>query len=322
MLILDTRDVPHADRADAFAAAMQSVAAPCRITPRDPSDELVVHMQVWPCARTTVVSTDASRFLLTRTRRHVPSDSEPAVGLSFQVAGQGEFAQRGHEQLVAGPDLMLVDMGEPYSFGCQHGGGARMLVVSHAQLGLPEDVVRLAVPQLRASPLHDLVRRHLEQVVAAAPELSADPGAAALEAATVQLVRALVVSAAGDDARSAAVREQTLLVRVRAFVEQHLTDPSLTPASIAAAHNVSLRQLYRVCSEAGLSLEQWIIAARLELARAQLSAPPGRRRSIAATAHACGFTDASHFTRRFRAAYGVTPRDWQRAAADTVPGQR
>ncbi|MEE1806740.1 AraC family transcriptional regulator [Streptomyces sp. BE133] len=28
-------------------------------------------------------------------------------------------------------------------------------------------------------------------------------------------------------------------------------------------------------------------------------------------ARAWGFTDASHFTRRFRGAYGVTPRDWQ-----------
>ena len=183
----------------------------------------------------------------------------------------------------------------------------------HDQLGLPVDVVRRAVPRLRASPLHGLVRTHLEQVCNRAVEFAADAGGAALGTATVELVRALIVSAAGDFAGSAAVREETLVSRVRAYVDQHLTDPGLTPARIAAAHAVSVRQLYKACSAAGLSLEQCIIAARLDLARAQLVSPTGRRRSIAATARTCGFTDPSHFTRRFKATYGLTPRDWQRA---------
>ena len=84
--------------------------------------------------------------------------------------------------------------------------------------------------------------------------------------------------------------------------------------TIAAAHDVSLRQLYRMFSDAGLSLEQEVIGQRLELARAQLVSPAGRRRSIAATARACGFTDASHFTRRFRHTYGMAPGEGQRAS--------
>ena len=43
----------------------------------------------------------------------------------------------------------------------------------------------------------------------------------------------------------------------------HLADPDLTPATIAAAHGISLRQLYKLCAEADLSLEQWIINERL-----------------------------------------------------------
>jgi AraC-like DNA-binding protein len=102
---------------------------------------------------------------------------------------------------------------------------------------------------------------------------------------------------------------------VRAYVQQHLTGATLTPATIAAAHNVSVRQLYKTFAAAGLSLEQWLIGLRLEAARSGLVSPAGRRRSIAATAHAHGFADASHFTARFRAAYGLTPRDWQRTQA-------
>jgi AraC-like DNA-binding protein len=312
MLLLDTRPLPHADRPEAFSAAMQGAATPCRIDRREPDDELHVTLHVWSYARSALMATDATPFRLTRSPRHVRTDSAPVVCLSFQAAGTAEFAQRGHEQLVHGRDLMLVDMDTPYVFGCRHGGGARALLVDHGQLGLPMDVVRRATPRLRASPLHDLVRAHLERVVAAAPSLAADPGAAALETATIGLLRALVVSAAGEVAARAAVREETLVARVQAYVAQHLTDPSLTPASIAAAHAVSVRLLYRAYAQAGLSLEQEVITARLHAAREALVSPAGRRRSIAATARACGFADLSHFARRFRAAYGMTPREWQR----------
>jgi AraC-like DNA-binding protein len=158
------------------------------------------------------------------------------------------------------------------------------------------------------------VLEHLQRLARAAGELSADPGAAALGSATVELVRALIISAAGDDRRRPWVREETLLTRVLAFVGQHLADPDLTTEAIAARHNVSVRRLYQACAEAGLHLEQWIIEQRLAAARTALTSPAGLRRSIAGTARGCGFASPSHFARRFRQAYGMTPREWQRAA--------
>ncbi|MCM2388182.1 helix-turn-helix transcriptional regulator [Streptomyces albipurpureus] len=113
-----------------------------------------------------------------------------------------------------------------------------------------------------------------------------------------------------------------LLERVLSYARTHLTRPDLTPAAIAAAHGISLRGLYRLCSRSDISLEQWLIEQRLEGARRTLSAPNGRTRPIGAAAHAWGFRDASHFARRFREAYGVTPRAWQRTPEPrTRPGQ-
>ncbi|SNS09416.1 AraC-type DNA-binding protein [Geodermatophilus saharensis] len=195
------------------------------------------------------------------------------------------------------------------------GGGSRALLVPLDRLGLPADVVRRAAPRLRASPLHGLVRAHLQRIADDAAGLSADPGAAALGAATVELVRALLVSAATGGGSGPPVRPDTLVARVRAHVARHLTDPGLTPAAVARAHGVSVRQLYKAFAAAGASLEQEVIAQRLEAARARLVSPAGRQRSIAATARACGFADPSHFARRFRAAYGTSPREWQRTAA-------
>ncbi|WP_258056241.1 helix-turn-helix domain-containing protein [Streptomyces sp. Ru62] len=65
-------------------------------------------------------------------------------------------------------------------------------------------------------------------------------------------------------------------------------------------------------SEAGLSLEQWLLTERLGKAREMLAAPRYDRLTVAAIATRCGFSSPSHFSRRFQAAYGAAPSEWRR----------
>ena len=102
-----------------------------------------------------------------------------------------------------------------------------------------------------------------------------------------------------------------MLTRVRSYVRQHLTEPGLDAEQVAAAHAISVRQLYRLCAAEQFSLEQWVIAQRLEGARGELADPASDHRPIAVVARRWGFTDPSYFSRRFRRAFGVTPRDWR-----------
>ncbi|WP_461122268.1 helix-turn-helix transcriptional regulator [Saccharothrix stipae] len=67
----------------------------------------------------------------------------------------------------------------------------------------------------------------------------------------------------------------------------------------------------------GFSLEQWIIAERLQGARQDLIRPDNHSRTVAMIARQWGFTDPTHFTRRFRAAYGMTPSEWRRIGGAT-----
>jgi AraC-like DNA-binding protein len=315
MLLLDTASLPPEERADAFRAAFGQASAPCRIEHLGPARELRTRMHLWHYGDANLFSTDSSGFRLVRTERHVRMESPPVVALAVQSSGVGEFSQFGTDRLVRAGELMVSDLAEPYAFSWSDSGGSRAFQVSAEQLALPADVVRAAAPRLRASPLHDLVRDHLVRLAGDADRIAADPGAAGVGTATTELVRALLVSAAAPDRPVPPVRAEAVVTRVLAHARRHLTDAELTPERIAAAHNVSVRQLYKAFAETGMSLEQTVIAERLELARARLASPSGRRRSIAATARACGFADPSHFTRRFRAAFGTTPREWQRGSA-------
>jgi AraC-like DNA-binding protein len=315
MLLLDTARVPPEDRADAFRAAFGQASVPCRIEHLGPARELRTRMQLWRYGATNLFTTDSTGFRLVRTQRHVRMASTPVVALAVQSSGVGAFSQFGTDRLVRAGELMVNDLAEPYAFSWSGAGGSRAFQVPAAQLGLPAGVVRAAAPRLRASPLHDLVRDHLVHLARDAERIAADPAAATVGTATTDLVRALLVSAATPDRAVPEEPAGTTVARVLAHVRRRPADPDLTPERLAAAHNVSVRQLYKAFAEAGVSLEQILIGERLELARSMLASPSGRRRSIAATARSCGFADPSHFTRRFRAAFGTTPREWQRATA-------
>ena len=77
-------------------------------------------------------------------------------------------------------------------------------------------------------------------------------------------------------------------------------------------HHISKRQVYKLWSGREPSLSQWITRERLKGACADLGAAGHNRMTITAVAHKWGFTDTTLFSRRFREAYGMSPREWRR----------
>ncbi len=180
-----------------------------------------------------------------------------------------------------------------------------------------------ASERLSASPLFSLVSHHLLSLRHEADELQ---GAAvtgmSVGAATTHLVRALLVSAVEDQRDSRSALAEALLPRILAYVRQHLTDRELSPASIAREHSISIRYLYKLCEGADVRLMEWIIEQRLEGARTSLMCDDRPQPSIACLAKQWGFKDSSHFSTRFRKAFGMSPRELleqsQRAYRDQI----
>lgn len=211
----------------------------------------------------------------------------------------------------------LVDQSAAYTF--QRVGTSRMYAVSidrHA-LGISADAVPKAAGRLDRSPLLAMVTRHVIDVARIADTTMSGPATTMLGTATAELVRAVLTTAltAADPFLDASAA--TLLAVTQAHVDRHITDAGLTPDRIARAHSVSLRTLYAAWAGNDLSLSAYIMAQRLELARRALVEPGSRVRTIAAVARHYGFVDATHFARRFREAYGLSPREWRQLASRT-----
>ncbi|HEY8454392.1 MAG TPA: helix-turn-helix domain-containing protein [Actinopolymorphaceae bacterium] len=145
--------------------------------------------------------------------------------------------------------------------------------------------------------------------------------AARLGTTLVDLLKTLVERfAEADVAEEPANRQEELLARIHAFIEHRLADPKLTPGFIAGSHYISLRYLHKLFESQNVTVAGWIRQRRLERCRRDLLDPALQSKSVSAIAAQWGFGSAVHFSRAFRAAYGVPPSEYRQRFAESRNG--
>ena len=102
-------------------------------------------------------------------------------------------------------------------------------------------------------------------------------------------------------------RRTTALLRLKVTIENALGDHSLRPVGAAAAAGISVRYANALLAEEGTSLERFIVSRRLLRCHQTLSDPAQAHRTVSDIAYSYGFSDPSHFTRRFKAQFGCSP---------------
>lgn len=314
-VLLDTSLLTPPDRVPAVVDAMRSTTAPCDVRFDDRPGGIFTRIEAWRIGDLDAWRNQATGMRMIRARKHVAQGFDGRVAIAVQERGQSRISyDDGTSISCARPgDLICVDLTKPYDYAWAERGAAFCVSVPHEQLGMGLDDLLAASQQIGASPLYGMFRRHLlglaRQTEAGLPQAASEP----LGAATAELLRALLSSTAPAERAAATGLHETLFARIREHVRQNLHDVSLDPQAIAVAHNVSVRQLYRVCAAHDFSIEQTIIHARLDAAREQLRDPASAHLPIAAVARRWGFRDSAHFSRRFKEAFDMTPRDWRLA---------
>jgi AraC-like DNA-binding protein len=96
--------------------------------------------------------------------------------------------------------------------------------------------------------------------------------------------------------------------RITQAIELQLGDGDLTLHQVADQQHVSARYIQKLFQQAGMSFSQYLRRRRLEHCHADLASVTHRNLSISDICFRWGFNDAAHFSRSFRADYGMTPR--------------
>lgn len=230
-------------------------------------------------------------------------------GIQLILSGR-ERLSIGDDEVDAGPgDVLLWDTAESLRFEVTERLHklSVMLPLSRLHSWLPRPLRLLPRHFPQGSTGAQLLSTYLTAVSPAylAGELPHPEG---LSEAGIGLVVNLLGQPQPDSASTVRALQ---LRRIQAYINAQLGDPSLSPPLIASANRISLRYLHDLFDAAGLSVMQYLITQRLARCQRELSNPRMMRRKISDIALSCGFSNLTHFARRFRLQYGLSPQQYR-----------
>lgn len=311
MAVIELEDLPVTDRVEVLREHMLNARVPLELRPFE-NAVIRVRSRAAQLGGVHLLSTRASGAQAVRTPRLARDCTEPSLIVGVLAAGTTVVRQHGRSAHLRPGDVVVLATDSAYSIDFDGGTLRHSFQIARSAVGLPDALIetQLARPFSAAHPLAGVLSDHLRRLAAASSALSS-VDRLATERPALELVRAML-AAGRDDRVGRAAAADSLGARMLAYMQSHLADRALSPATIAAAHNVSERQLYLVLGRIEIAPGEWIRQARTDAAARDLADPSARRDSVSTIAHRSGFADHPHFVRVFRARFGMTPTDWRR----------
>jgi AraC-like DNA-binding protein len=241
-------------------------------------------------------------------RADEPDRSRPLVKVHLQEMGTSLNRQAGWDTTLRDGEFTLCDGSRPYSI--DFASANRMLV-----LRLPADRLSARLPDFESLAGRRLGRGARSALFAGFLRNAWAADAPAEDEAWEDTVSGVMIDLLALALQDPAAEAPPALNpewrhRLRAHVEDHLHDPALRAATIAAAFGVTPRYVQMVFAAMSTTASAYILERRLDRAAERLRrGPPGER--ISGIAFDLGFQDLSHFSRSFRARFGVSAKDYR-----------
>ena len=255
--------------------------------------------------------------------RCIPRLIGEADNAHFQIAvmasGIGRISQDGRQAVLHPGDCVLYETARPFQWLFESDWDVWVF-------SLPSESVRLSESERRlisarrldgSAGLTGVVSRFLLDLARHSEDIPAEQSERVLADAS-DLVLTMLADSLNDSTTVRGAVQRSLMMRVKDYIDQRLTDPALGPAEIAAAVGISTRYLHKLFEAERHTVSLYIRGLRLDRARRDLLDPRFAARPISAIAYACGFGDLSGFNRAFKQAYAVSPKELRNASASTA----
>ena len=235
-----------------------------------------------------------------------------ALIINFVTAGSLLSEQDGRAVVLKPGDGAISDAARPYflrfddPLGCVS-VKVRKSVLNH-RVG---DLDRITAQSLRqASTLTPLVFYYMRNLLEHLPAMQAE---VALRATDIfkELLSASLQEMSNGAAVPMSEYRAVALLRAKAFIERHLCNPALDTTLVAQGLKLSARYINKLFEAEKTSLGRFIWQRRLARCAAKLRDPASAQTGISLIALEHGFNDLSHFSRAFRAKFGVSPRQFR-----------
>ncbi|MGC9496403.1 helix-turn-helix domain-containing protein [Streptomyces sp. WG7] len=318
-LNVSNEELPAKEQLPFWAELVSRELAPLTLSGASAAEDFPARASVLDLGSVRVAAFDTPPGHIKRTRVDIQRADPGTYQLTFVSGSPLWVSQQRQDSGLVLDDMVLFDISYPFEGAVpDKGRHAQVVIVQlpREELPLPLDKVHrlLAQPLSARTGMGAILARFMTTLDTYGPDC--DPrdlsrlGSTVLDLAGACLAQCL---GAYDDL-PAETRQQAVLARVNAFIDHNLGDPDLGPSGIAEHHHISVRSLHTLFQQQGETVAASIRRRRLERCYADLTDRRLQRHSISAIAARWGFLRPADFSRAFRAAYGVAPREFRKSA--------
>jgi AraC-like DNA-binding protein len=305
--IFSTTDVHPRDRFDYWHEAASRNLVGHESEP-ECQQSFQAELQVGAFAGLGLVMFGNSPMTVAVTAPHAAHADPDQLFICRQLAGKLLLEQEGREAILEPGHITLLDPRLPYSG--KFGAGSRMLVLKLRRRLLEARIGKTRELTVRLFKRSGAANQLTSAFLAMLPVYSEGLDLPTEEIVADQVLDLVAVSLAntmqGEKARVSSARS-LIIMKLRAAIEARLTDPTLDIKTVAAAAGVSVRYANAVLAEQNTSIMRLVMTRRLVRCRRALEDPSQAHRTVSEIAYGWGFSDMTHFGRKFRAAYGLLP---------------
>lgn len=258
-----------------------------------------------------------TRLHFRRNWSHIREDATDVAVLWFVKRGRLCISHQSGNTVAAPGDFAITRSMTPFTIECHTDEDAQHEVL---HVIVPAHVLRRYLPQGPRTGFcvpaqgraFAVAERLFSEVFDDAGELPEHIAQSLVDSALLVLCDA--IKERGDGAPARQTLSEQRCQDVLRYIEIHLSDPKLSIATVAKGCGISPRYLSFLLKLHGTSFSTLVWDKRLKTARQWLGDSRPGEASISEIAYKVGFKSPAHFSRMFKRAFSVSPRNYRSAA--------
>lgn len=299
--VLDARE-----RADAAAEYRRACAHLFDITLLSPEAEFRNRMEGYNLAGVVMARCSGVPQRFTRKLSHIAADASDSVMAVLELESGGWRGD--YDGRIASSEMgaiRLIDMARPFDMVTEAYETVHLILSRAALEPQTADLDFHGCVISEDSPSGRMLGSHLRSIWAGAASMSATDLTLAGKATAV-LVSAVILAHAAPPSDDIRPVEKMLLASAQRFILQNLSEPDLSPETVRRHLGVSRSLLYKVFEPVG-GVSAFIQGRRLDQAFDEILGDQAEQHTLAEVGYRLGFRSDAHFSRAFRARFGMTP---------------
>lgn len=307
--LLNTDEVAIRERPAYWNFVVSSVLGRLNTTPQR-EDRFRGEIAFTHLATIPIAQVGSSQLRVKRPEKFIHDPAEDFYKINFQLRGRATLTQNRLEAQLQPGDWVIYDNTRPYILDFHNDYQQLLFLVPRKLLQnrLPMIDLHLAQPFSGSKGMGKLLFDFVKNGLAEGDEISSEAQSHMSQMLLDMLL--LGLNESGPERLPISARK----IQVDQFINTHLSDPNLNPDMIAAGLHLSKRAIHTLFSDSERTVMQTVWSRRIERCKNDLLDPQLTHLPIQNIAFSWGFSTAAHFSRLFKTATGLAPRQFRRQA--------